>query len=1068
MLNKLLSLSDLPVSLPKSVRDQLAQAIGSQAVSECPWITLSFIHASYINEHQQEFEKIGISIETLGLMKDLGMKFVRLALYHLIYENPQVRTRGEADHFVQTATQNTPARIAEDLGLPNAAFVGLGVFRDLESNKHSHQRFLSTLGCQLLGAIGICSNYRTLFSLIESSTSTSDKASVPVASYKTMLQEYTQGRRLRQPEYRIVKETGPGHNKSFHVQVHTRGGKWAEGEGSSRKRAEGDAARQYMENFASEYLAKKTRRATSVDAQIRSPHITPGLHQRGVQDLCKLFQVPQDKMWLLSQALVHGSFLNETSLKNVQDNALLAQLGSQVLNAIVLKLVFSKFFAQISFGDEELSPILVAATFCDTSNISKGFDLLKLEELFLVGRGQSQISLSDAIKADALQAVLASLFLAHGTLDTEILLPDKLLHWLTNSIDALVAEPHRILDPKGKLQSQLQAIGMAWKYQVTHQGPEHAQEWEASVRLISHPTKRYFVLKGGIGASQRQAEKHIASLVSGTIENINSRIGILPTNTLLGSKSVRSFATFLLRHEFASAPTSSAAAGKWQREGMLGSQLLAQKRKKRMKEFRFWANAVEALFSEDEGEIPNLERVLAFYKSLAQSASYSRSRHLYREGIAAIRLLLGELDPGKQQSDVRQRHEFSEILSLSKISRSLSRARRKVNLPDIIDGFLLLRQGRFPAVRLTGHCSDSSLSEREGMYQTMLNEVLALLDGDDYDTINLSVTQRPEEMAVDFDFGLPHNLKSIERIQRFVNDSSLWKFLKEEIPIIDINIFPQKINLHCGAYSSGMLNLFAEKALETYHQQEGFSEFENEAITISRFLHDLKNQLIAYQVSLESSGPDRTSQLKSQYEASMHLDTALSILHSLETIGQAMSTPVIEFVDIGEFLRQYVAQKMTTVPSNIRIVPPRTIESCEVWTALEFLHSIIENLVKNSVEAMPDGGEIQIDWVFDRTEKSLLIEVVDNGPGIPDTFLEHLLAGKPIESRKKRGSGIGILAVKTMLRGIGGMISAESVLDKGIHWTVVLPSLEETDESIDLVKADDVKTFVASEEADLQ
>jgi two-component system, sporulation sensor kinase E len=182
-----------------------------------------------------------------------------------------------------------------------------------------------------------------------------------------------------------------------------------------------------------------------------------------------------------------------------------------------------------------------------------------------------------------------------------------------------------------------------------------------------------------------------------------------------------------------------------------------------------------------------------------------------------------------------------------------------------------------------------------------------------------------------------------------------------------------------------------------------------------------------------------------------------------------MSTPTIAPFDVGKFFRQYVGRKITTLPHNIRIVPPITVASCEIWTSPEFLHSIIENLVKNSIEAMPDGGEIRLDWVFDQTDKSLLIEVADTGPGIDAILLEHLLAGEPVESTKERGSGIGMVTVRTMLRGIGGTISAESVPDKGTRWIITLPSLEETDEPIGVAETDDTETLLASEkEVDLR
>ena len=538
MLKKFPSISDLPVSLPESVRDQLAQAVGPQVVSDCSWITLSLIHVSYLNEHQQEFEKAGISTETLrrtlGLMKSFGVHLATLALYHLAYENPEVRTPSEAGRFAGAPMRNVTARIAENLGLMNAAFVSLGISRDLD-NKRFRQRFLSLLGYQLLGAVGICGGYRTLFSLIETNVKTSHKTSIPIASYKTVLQEYTQGRRLGGPEYKVVGTTGPDHDQLFQVQVHTRDGKWAEGEGRVKKRAEGDAARQYMERFASDHLAKKTQKATMVDAQVRPPHVTPELHRRGVEDLCELFEIPQDKMWLLSQALVHSSFLNETPLKNIQDNTFLAQLGSQVLAAIALELVFSKFLEQPSSRDKEFPSGSIVATFCDTSNVSKWFDLLKLEKLLLLSSGESQSGLPDTVKANAFQAVLASLFLARGAReDAETFLPDKLLHWFTDSMDTLVAEPDETIDPKEKLQRQLQAIGMTWEYQATYQGANHAQEWEASITLSSRTTKRRFVLRGGeAGATRRQAEKHIASLVSSTIDDVNSGVGVLPIDTLL-------------------------------------------------------------------------------------------------------------------------------------------------------------------------------------------------------------------------------------------------------------------------------------------------------------------------------------------------------------------------------------------------------------------------------------------------------------------------------------------------------------------------------------------------------
>ena len=63
---------------------------------------------------------------------------------------------------------------------------------------------------------------------------------------KGLLQEYTQATGQALPEYAIVQETGPAHNKGFLAQVSVMGNPVATGEGSSKKAAEQAAAREAL------------------------------------------------------------------------------------------------------------------------------------------------------------------------------------------------------------------------------------------------------------------------------------------------------------------------------------------------------------------------------------------------------------------------------------------------------------------------------------------------------------------------------------------------------------------------------------------------------------------------------------------------------------------------------------------------------------------------------------------------------------------------------------------------------------------------------------------------------
>lgn len=66
--------------------------------------------------------------------------------------------------------------------------------------------------------------------------------------YKTALQELAQGRGLPLPEYSVVDEVGPDHEKRFIVEVRI-GGRTARGEGSSKKVAQQEAAKRALNDY---------------------------------------------------------------------------------------------------------------------------------------------------------------------------------------------------------------------------------------------------------------------------------------------------------------------------------------------------------------------------------------------------------------------------------------------------------------------------------------------------------------------------------------------------------------------------------------------------------------------------------------------------------------------------------------------------------------------------------------------------------------------------------------------------------------------------------------------------
>ncbi|MEM7147332.1 MAG: ATP-binding protein [Verrucomicrobiota bacterium] len=98
----------------------------------------------------------------------------------------------------------------------------------------------------------------------------------------------------------------------------------------------------------------------------------------------------------------------------------------------------------------------------------------------------------------------------------------------------------------------------------------------------------------------------------------------------------------------------------------------------------------------------------------------------------------------------------------------------------------------------------------------------------------------------------------------------------------------------------------------------------------------------------------------------------------------------------------------------------------------------IYNLVKNGAEAIGDSGTIRVATAA--TEYNVIIRVEDDGAGISAEDMGSL--GQPYFTTKQRGTGLGLLIVRRIVREHGGEMEFESEEGKGTRVTLFLPTVE--------------------------
>ncbi len=101
----------------------------------------------------------------------------------------------------------------------------------------------------------------------------------------------------------------------------------------------------------------------------------------------------------------------------------------------------------------------------------------------------------------------------------------------------------------------------------------------------------------------------------------------------------------------------------------------------------------------------------------------------------------------------------------------------------------------------------------------------------------------------------------------------------------------------------------------------------------------------------------------------------------------------------------------------------------------ETLQAALVNLVKNSIEAMPDGGQLIVSTR--RTRTGVALDLIDTGRGMDDRTAMRMF--EPFYTTKSGGSGLGLPTARKIIEAHGGRIGVHSEVGRGTQFTLEFP-----------------------------
>ncbi|MEO5909633.1 MAG: ATP-binding protein [Pelobium sp.] len=207
--------------------------------------------------------------------------------------------------------------------------------------------------------------------------------------------------------------------------------------------------------------------------------------------------------------------------------------------------------------------------------------------------------------------------------------------------------------------------------------------------------------------------------------------------------------------------------------------------------------------------------------------------------------------------------------------------------------------------------------------------------------------------------------------------------------------------------------------------------------------HEIKNPLTPLRLGiqmLDRSWKDKDANFDSKFQkfSKSFLEQIDSLSHIASEFSNFAKMPELklEKVNLLDILNKAI--QVYEQMDHIKIIcDEKSLQKCTINVDKDQLLRSFNNLLKNAIEAIPDGREGIINIVGKQKERKVELQIKDNGNGIPLNSQERIFV--PNFTTKSSGTGLGLAFVKQAIENVGGNIYFNTEINVGTTFHIILP-----------------------------